>query len=105
MIEFFLRYKADHPGNLTLALMGKAVMKIPERADIRMLGFVSEEDKINGMSAATVLLMPSQSESLSIVTLEAWSVETPALVNGNCAVLRSIACGVTAAYIIPVAGI
>ncbi len=27
-------------------------------------------------------------ESLSIVTLEAWSVETPALVNGNCAVLR-----------------
>ncbi|MDY0095987.1 MAG: glycosyltransferase family 4 protein [Candidatus Vecturithrix sp.] len=88
MLEFFLRYKADHPGNLTLALMGKAIMKIPERADIRMLGFVSEEDKINGMSAATVLLMPSQMESLSIVTLEAWSVETPALVNGNCAVLR-----------------
>ncbi|GAK56256.1 hexosyltransferase [Candidatus Vecturithrix granuli] len=88
MLEFFLRYKAAHPGDLTLVLMGKAVMKIPERPDIRMLGFVSEEDKINGMSAATVLLMPSQMESLSIVTLEAWSVETPALVNGNCAVLR-----------------
>lgn len=88
MIEFFSRYKAEHPGDLALALMGKAVMRIPEREDIRMLGFVTEADKINGMSAASVLLMPSQMESLSIVTLEAWSVGTPALVNGNCAVLR-----------------
>jgi glycosyltransferase involved in cell wall biosynthesis len=63
-------------------------MPIPDRPDVRMLGFVSEEDKINGMDAAAVLLMPSQMESLSIVTLEAWSVETPALVNAGSAVLR-----------------
>ena len=88
MIEFFSRYKAAHPGDLNLVLMGKAVMNIPDRQDIRMLGFVTEQDKINGMNASSVLLMPSQMESLSIVTLEAWSVGTPALVNGNCAVLR-----------------
>ena len=88
MIEFFTRYKATHKTKLSLILTGKAAMKIPDRPDIRMLGFVPEEDKFNAMSAATVFLMPSQMESLSIVILEAWSVETPALVNGNCAVLR-----------------
>ncbi len=88
MLDFFLRYKTNHNSDLMLVFMGKSVMKIPDRPDIRMLGFVSEEDKINGMSAATVLLMPSQLESLSIVTLEAWSVGTPALVNAHCAVLR-----------------
>ncbi len=99
MIDFFLRYKARRKipsdsslqkrvEDLSLALMGKAAMKIPDRPDIRMLGFVSEEDKINGMNAATILMMPSLMESLSIVTLEAWSVGTPAVVNGGCAVLR-----------------
>ena len=108
MLEFFAQYKArrhptplqggvgvGHPlqggvgvGDLILVLIGKAAMKIPDRPDIRMLGFVSDEDKINGMSAATALLMPSQMESLSLVTLEAWSVGTPVLVNGGCAVLR-----------------
>jgi glycosyltransferase involved in cell wall biosynthesis len=88
MIEFFTRYNAGHDRTLSLILTGKAAMKIPDRPDIRMLGFVSEEDKFNAMSAAAVFLMPSQMESLSIVILEAWSVETPVLVNGNCAVLR-----------------
>jgi len=88
MIDFFTRYKTAHDAKLSLVLTGKAAMKIPARSDIRMLGFVSEEDKFNAMSAASVFVMPSQMESLSIVILEAWSVETPALVNGNCAVLR-----------------
>ena len=88
MLDFFSQYKATHQTDLTMVLMGKAVMKLPDRPDIRMLGFVSDEDKINGMSASTILLMPSQMESLSIVTLEAWSVGTPVMVNGNCAVLR-----------------
>ncbi len=88
MIDFFIRYKTTHNIDLTLVLTGKAAMNIPDRPDIRMLGFVSEDDKFQAMSAASVFLMPSQMESLSIVILEAWSVETPALVNGNCAVLR-----------------
>jgi glycosyltransferase involved in cell wall biosynthesis len=87
LIEFFSRYKSHH-NDLMLVFMGKAAMKIPDRPDIRMLGFVSDEDKINGMSAATILMMPSLMESLSIVTLEAWSVGTPVMVNGDCAVLR-----------------
>lgn len=88
MIAFFTEYRARRSEPLTLVLIGKAAMSLPDHPDIRMVGFVSEEDKLNAMSAAAVLLMPSQMESLSIVTLEAWSVGTPALVNGNCAVLR-----------------
>jgi len=99
LIDFFLQYKARRvptPGpsqerkgrDLSLVFMGKAAMNIPNRPDLRMLGFVSDEDKINGMSAASALMMPSLMESLSIVTLEAWSVGTPVLVNGGCAVLR-----------------
>ena len=101
MLDFFTRYKAACNRELSLILTGKAAMKIPERPDIRMLGFVTEEDKFNAMSAASVFVMPSQMmESLSIVILEAWSVDTPALVNGNCAVLPGgIACGVMGACI------
>ena len=34
------------------------------------------------------MLAPSPYESLSIVTLEAWVMKKPVLVNGDCAVLR-----------------
>ena len=88
MLDFFTRYKAAHQGDLSLILMGKAVMSLPERPDIRMLGFVSDEDKINGMAAANALLMPSQMESLSIVTLEAWSVGAPVLATAHGAVVK-----------------
>ena len=88
MIDFFTCYKAAHQGDLSLILMGKAVMSLPERPDIRMLGFVSDEDKINGMAAANALLMPSQMESLSIVTLEAWSVGAPVLATAHGAVVK-----------------
>jgi glycosyltransferase involved in cell wall biosynthesis len=88
MLDFFTHYKATHDRDLTLVLMGKAAMPLPKRDDVRMLGFVSDDDKLNGMSAAAALLMPSPLESLSIVTLEAWSVGTPVIVNGGCAVLR-----------------
>lgn len=87
LIEFFSQY-TSRGKELMLVFMGKAAMKIPDRPDIKMLGFVSDEDKMNGMSAATILVMPSLMESLSIVTLEAWSVGTPVMVNGDCAVLR-----------------
>ena len=40
------------------------------------------------MAAATVLLMPSYFESLSMVTIEAWAMNLPVIVNGKCDVLR-----------------
>ena len=56
-------------------------MPIPERADVRALGEVSEETKRDALAAADLIVQPSHLESLGIVLLEAWQQGTPALVN------------------------
>lgn len=89
LFEFFIKYKEQHPGDLKLVLMGKAVIDIPEREDILNLGFVSEEDKFNGIAGSEFLVLPSKFESLSMVVLEAFSLNKPILVNGHCEVLRA----------------
>jgi glycosyltransferase involved in cell wall biosynthesis len=52
------------------------------------VGFVSEEEKSDALQAAEVFVLPSQFESLSIASLEAWRVGTPVLANGRSQVLR-----------------
>ena len=81
-------YKRKNKGKLKLVLMGKSFMNLPSDEDIIFLGFVSEEDKNNGIAGAKGLIMPSEYESLSLVVLEAMSWAVPVLVNGACSVLR-----------------
>ncbi len=89
MFEYFEKYKKENPGDVKLVLMGKSVIPVPKRKDIIELGFVSDEDKFNGMAGAQLLLLPSKFESLSMVVLESFGVKTPVLVNGECEVLRA----------------
>ena len=63
-------------------------MDLPRDPDIRYLGMLSEQDKLDAMAAATVFLNPSPFESFSIVILEAMLCGTPVLVNGHCEVLK-----------------
>jgi glycosyltransferase involved in cell wall biosynthesis len=63
-------------------------MEVPNHPDILPLGFLSEQDKFNGIMASELLVMPSPFESLSIVLFEAWFCSIPVLVNGNCDVLK-----------------
>lgn len=89
MFRIFQEYKRrNQDSDLKLVLMGKAVMEIPQESDILYLGFVSEEDKFNGISGAKALWLPSQYESLSIAVLEAFALGVPVLVNGRCEVLK-----------------
>jgi len=88
LFEYFIRYKKLHPGSLKLVLIGKAVIEIPKHEDIISLGFVSDEDKFNGIAGSQFLVLPSVFESLSMVVLEAFSLGRPVLVNGKCEVLR-----------------
>ena len=83
----FRRYAAEG-GHLDLVLAGSKRMPVPDDPRIRHLGFVSEEEKYDAMAAADLLIMPSPYESLSMVTLEAWAMGLPVLVNGACDVLR-----------------
>ena len=82
-------YQRHCGGGATLVLMGKAIMPVPRRPDVRELGFVSEEDKFSGIAGADFLWLPSRFESLSIVVLEALCLGMPVLVNGGCSVLKS----------------
>ncbi len=89
LFDYFIAFKRDFPSALRLILTGKKEMPIPVHSDIEFLGFVPTEKKFSLMSGASVLLMPSAFESLSIVTLEAMGQATPVLVNGRSKVLCS----------------
>jgi glycosyltransferase involved in cell wall biosynthesis len=73
---------------LPLILIGNRVMDLPHDPDIRYLGMLPEQDKLDAMAAATVFVNPSPFESFSIVILEAMLSGTPVLVNGQCEVLK-----------------
>jgi len=89
LFDYFLRYVNE--GNregLKLVLIGKPVFKIPNDPRIVSLGFLSDEDKFAAIDSADLVINPSQYESLSMILLEAFSMDTPVLVNGKCEVLK-----------------
>lgn len=88
LFTYFKEYKNRNGGDLKLVLMGKEIIRVPDTKDIISLGFVSDEDKFNGLAACEFLVLPSQFESLSMVVLEAMKIGRPVLVNGKCEVLK-----------------
>lgn len=88
LLEHFVRYKDEHGGDVKLVLIGKVEMPLPERDDVLSLGFVSEQEKFDGVAASTVVVLPSEYESLSMINLEAWLMGVPVLANGFCQVLK-----------------
>ena len=88
MFEYFLEYKKIYNSNLKLVLAGKSAMEIPGNKDIVILGFVSEDEKVNLIRKSKLLILPSKFESLSLSTLEAMYLKVPVLLNGKCEVLK-----------------
>jgi glycosyltransferase involved in cell wall biosynthesis len=86
LIEYFSSYVKEG-GDATLALMGVKLMALPEEPFIRFAGLLSDNERIQALEAATVVICPSPYESLSLLALEAMSVGTPVLVNARSAVL------------------
>jgi glycosyltransferase involved in cell wall biosynthesis len=89
LFEYYLSLPVETRERFPLVMIGKAAMPIPRSPHIRHLGFVSEEMKHDALAGATILLMPSRFESLSLALLEAWQAGTPVLVNGECDVLKN----------------
>ena len=63
MFKFFAEYKKRNQNDIKLVLMGKPVMKIPHNPNIVSLGFVTDEDKFDGIAGAKALWLPSKFES------------------------------------------
>jgi len=86
--RFYLRLLGEEKTELNLLLIGQALIPIPENPHIRHVGFMNNKEKFDLLKGAEFLIMPSQFESLSMVTLEAWAVGKPVLANGRTEVLR-----------------
>ena len=88
LFDHFLRYRAETGSKLTLVLIGRAVLDIPQDDSVKALGFLEDSDKWDALSECLALAIPSRLESLSMVTLEAFWAERPVVANAACAVLR-----------------
>src|SRR5262249_13875891 len=86
LIEYFSAYVKEG-GDASLALMGVKMMALPEEPFIRFAGLLSDQERLEALEAATVVICQSPYESLSLLALEAMSVGTPVLVNARSAVL------------------
>src|SRR5262249_40602785 len=88
LLNYIARFGDDLPEYpFKLVLIGARDMDIPADPNVLHLGYLAEEDKFDAFDAAAVIVQPSQYESLSLVTLEAWHLGKPVLVNGDCNVL------------------
>ena len=86
LIEYFTSYK-EQGGDAVLALMGVKLMQLPEVPWVRFAGLLSERERLQALEAATVVVIPSPFESLSLLALEAMAVGTPVLCSARAAVL------------------
>jgi len=86
LIEYFTSYK-EQGGEANLALMGVKVMQLPEVPWVRFAGLLSERERLQALEAATIVVVPSPLESLSLLALEAMAVGTPVLCNARADVL------------------
>ena len=86
LIEYFGSYH-EGGGEAQLALMGVKLMPLPEEPYIRFAGLLSDRERLQALEAATVVVVPSPYESLSLLALEAFAVGTPVLASARSEVL------------------
>jgi glycosyltransferase involved in cell wall biosynthesis len=86
LVEAHRIYREAQPDGLDLVLMGSGSLDVDEPW-IHQTGFVSESEKHDALAGATIVVLPSPYESLSIVQLEAWSHGRPTLSNARSPIL------------------
>ena len=86
LFEYFRHY-IQEGGTTTLMLMGVKMMPLPEDPHVRFAGTLPDEERFRALEAASVVIVPSPHESLSLLALEAMAVGTPVLVNARSEVL------------------
>ena len=92
LFDYFGRWRELDPtrNRATLVVAGHAEMPIPDRPDVRHVGYLSDDEKFDAFDACDVFVIPSRYESMSMVTLEAWAMGRPVLCSAESDVLRGI---------------
>jgi len=75
--------------DVTLVLTGDAGDGVKLPPGVRAMGRLSDLDRWSAIAGATVVLIPSFQESLSLLALEAWACRRPTLMNGGSPVLAA----------------
>jgi glycosyltransferase involved in cell wall biosynthesis len=86
LLEYFQTYVKEG-GEAQLLLMGTKLMPLPDDPHVRFAGMLPDEERLHALEAATVVVVPSPYESLSLLALEAFAVGTPVLANARSEVL------------------
>jgi len=86
LLEYFQAFLHEG-GDASLMLMGVKLMPLPDDPHVRFAGILPDEERLHALDAATVVVVPSPHESLSLLALEAFAVGTPVLANGRSEVL------------------
>lgn len=92
LFAFFSRWRdldaAAH--RATLVIAGHGEMPIPDRPDVRYVGYLDDEEKFDAYDASDVFVMPSRYESMSMVALEAWAMGRPVVCHAESPALRGM---------------
>jgi glycosyltransferase involved in cell wall biosynthesis len=86
LLEYFQIYLKEG-GDASLFLMGAKLMPLPDDPHVRFAGMLPDEERLHALEAATVVIVPSPYESLSLLALESFAVGTPVLANARAEVL------------------
>jgi glycosyltransferase involved in cell wall biosynthesis len=86
LLEYFQAFLHEG-GGADLLLMGVKLMPLPDDPHVRFAGTLPDEERLAALEAASVVIVPSPHESLSLLALEAFAVGTPVLANGRSEVL------------------
>lgn len=74
LFNYFMEYKKRNKNNLKLVLMGKAVCEIPKHPDIISLGFVTDEDKFDGIAVLRHLYFHLSSRVFQFQILRSYDI-------------------------------
>lgn len=90
LIPDFLRFRQHYGRPVKLVLVGGVDRDLPrpDSGEVILTGFVDDAEKSALIRHATLLINPSEQESLSLLMLEAMQNRIPSLVNGRSEVMK-----------------
>ncbi len=84
LFMFFVRHRCCHHGPTKLVVMGVFNDVKPAHPDIIYLGYASKENKWDALAASVAQIIPSVCENYTLLSLGAWFVGKPIVVNIQC---------------------